>query len=113
MRDALLANPGIRGVYNVSAGAPPVVAALKALGREDVVFVTHELTPDRRELLRQGRIDAIIDQNPEFEVRAAVETMASLTGRLEGPSSTTITPVPHASPHSGGAEGLCEDVVLI
>lgn len=93
VRDALLANPNIRGVYNVSAGAPPVVAALKALGREDVVFITHELTPDRCALLRQGLIDAIIDQNPEFEVRAAVETMASLTGRLEGPSSTTITPV--------------------
>ena len=93
VRDALIANPDIRGVYNVSAGAPVVVAALKALGRQDVVFITHELTPDRRELLRQGRIDAIIDQNPEFEVRAAVETMARLAGRLEGPSSTTITPV--------------------
>ncbi len=93
VRDALLANPNIRGVYSVSAGAPVVVAALKALGREDVVFITHELTPDRRELLRQGLIDAIIDQNPEFEVRAAIETMARLTGRLDGPSSTTITPV--------------------
>ena len=93
VRDALNANPDIRGVYSVSAGAPVVVDALKALGREDVVFITHELTPDRRELLRQGLIDAIIDQNPEFEVRAAIETMARLTGRLEGPSSTTITPV--------------------
>lgn len=93
VRDALLANPNIRGVYSVSAGAPVVVAALKALGREDVVFITHELTPDRRELLRQSLIDAIIDQNPEFEVRAAVETMARLSGRLEGPTSTTITPV--------------------
>ena len=93
VRDALIANPDIRGVYSVSAGAPVVVDALKALGREDVVFITHELTPDRRELLRQGLIDAIIDQNPEFEVRAAIETMARLTGRLEGPSSTTITPV--------------------
>lgn len=93
VRDAFLASPNIRGVYNVSAGAPVVVAALKALGRQDVVFITHELTPDRRELLRQGLIDAIIDQNPEFEVRAAIETMARLTGRLEGSSSTTITPV--------------------
>lgn len=93
VREALLQNPGIKGVYNVSAGAPPVVAALKALHREDVVFITHELTPDRRELLRQGLIDAIIDQNPEFEVRAAIETMARLVGRLDGPSSNTIAPV--------------------
>ena len=81
-------NPGIPGVYNVSAGAPPIVAALKALRRDDIVFITHELTPDRRELLRQGLIDAIIDQNPEFEVRAAIETMARLVGRLDGPRRT-------------------------
>jgi LacI family transcriptional regulator len=93
VRDALTANPNIRGVYNVSAGAPVVVAALRALKREDVVFITHELTPDRRALLRQGLIDAIIDQNTEFEVRTAVETMARLTGRLEGASDNTITPV--------------------
>ncbi len=93
VRDALLANPDIRGVDSVSAGAAPVVAALRALHREDVVFITHELTPDHRELLRESPIDAIIDLNPEFEVRAAVQTMARLTGSLEGPSSTTITPV--------------------
>jgi LacI family transcriptional regulator len=43
--------------------------------------------------LRPGLIDAIIDQNPEFEVRAAIDAMARLAGRLEGRSSTTITPV--------------------
>ncbi len=92
-RDALAANPGIREIYSVSSGAEGVVAALKALGREDVVFITHELTPDRRDLLRQGLIDAIIDQNPEFEVRAAIETLARLVGRLEGELASTITPV--------------------
>ncbi len=92
-RDALLANPDIRGIYSISSGADGVVAALKALTREDVVFITHELTPDRRDLLRQGLIDAIIDQNPEFEVRTAIETMARLTGRLEGELAPTITPV--------------------
>jgi len=93
VRDALAANSNVRGVYSVSAGAPEVAASLAALGRSDVAFVTHELTPDRRALLRRGLIDAIIDQNPEFEVRAAIETMARLAGRLDGPSGTTITPV--------------------
>ncbi len=92
-RDALSANAGLRGIYSISSGAEAVVAALKALKREDAVFIMHELTPDRRDLLRQGLIDAIIDQNPEFEVRTAVETMARLTGRLEGDGPPTITPV--------------------
>jgi LacI family transcriptional regulator len=93
VRDALALNPKVRVVYSVSAGAPEVAASLAALGRGDVAFVTHELTPDRRALLLRGLIDAIIDQNPEFEVRAAIETMARLVGRLDGPSGTTITPV--------------------
>jgi len=93
VRKALLRNPAIKGVYSVSSGAAAVVAALKALHRQDVVFITHELTPDRRELLRQGLIDAIIDQNPSSEVRAAIESMARLVGRLEGPSTNTITPI--------------------
>lgn len=76
VRKALLRNPAIKGVYSVSSGAAAVVAALKALHRQDVVSITHELTPDRRDLLRQGRIDAVIDQNPSSEVRVTIETFA-------------------------------------
>lgn len=91
---ALRANPGIRGIYNASAGARPVVEAIHALGRGgDVVFITHELTEERRVLLREGKIDAIIDQNPDLEVRTALEWLAGHFGRLEIPPRSTITPV--------------------
>jgi LacI family transcriptional regulator len=91
---ALRDNPAIRGIYNASAGAQTVVDALKALGRaRDVVFITHELTDDRRTLLRDGLIDAIIDQNPEFEVRTAVETIGFLLGCLDAAPPTTIAPI--------------------
>ncbi|MBP7002704.1 LacI family DNA-binding transcriptional regulator [Amaricoccus sp.] len=90
---ALKAHPGIAGVYNASAGAQPVVDAIRAAGRSGVVFVTHELTEERRQLLREGRIDAIIDQNPELEVRTAVEVIAAHFGRLDAPPPATVTPV--------------------
>ena len=87
-------NPEVRGIYNASAGARPIVDAMRALGRRDeVVFITHELTEERRRLLREGLIDAIIDQNPELEVRTAVETLAAQFGRLEAAPASTITPV--------------------
>lgn len=90
---ALKANPAIKGIYNASAGAQPVVDAIRRAGRSGVVFITHELTEERRRLLRDGMIDAIIDQNPEFEVRTAVEVIAAHFGRLEAPPPATVTPV--------------------
>ncbi|MDE3027193.1 MAG: LacI family DNA-binding transcriptional regulator [Paracoccaceae bacterium] len=91
---ALRANPQIRGIYNASAGAQPVVAARERLGRSrDVAFITHELTPDRSALLRQGAIDAVLDQTPEHEVKVAVQTLAATFGRAEAFPESFITPV--------------------
>lgn len=91
---ALRHNPLIRGIYNESAGAKHVVDALRRLGRvDDVVFVTHELTQDRRLLLQSGAIDAVIDQNPQLEVDTALRTIAAFYNRAEVGQFPTITPV--------------------
>ena len=92
--DVLKRNPNIRGIYNASAGARPVVNAIKALGkRDEITFITHELTEDRRRLLREGMIDAIIDQDPALEVRTAVEAIAAHFGRSDRAPASLITPV--------------------
>ncbi len=92
--DALKRNPNIRGVYNASAGAQAVVDALNALGKRDkIIFITHELTEDRRRLLHEGMIDAIIDQDPALEVRTAVEAIAAHFGRRDRPPASLITPI--------------------
>ncbi|NHF73462.1 LacI family DNA-binding transcriptional regulator [Paracoccus xiamenensis] len=91
---ALRRNPAIRGIYNQSAGAPQVVDALRRLGRQDdVTFITHELTPDRRALLQSGAIDAVIDQNPALEVEAALRAIAATHCRTDGEPGPAITPV--------------------
>jgi LacI family transcriptional regulator len=91
---ALKADPAVRGLYLISTGAGAVVEALRREGRaRETVFVTHELTEDRRALLRARAIDAVIDQNPADEARVAVETMARLLGRLEGAPTTTVTDI--------------------
>ena len=64
------------------------------------MLISHELTAERRALLKTRAIDAVIDQNPEFEVRAAVELMARLHGRMEGARDSVITPVQIYSPES-------------
>ena len=45
-------------------------------------------------------IDAIIDQNPEFETRTATETMARFLGRLEGEASSVITSIQIYTPEN-------------
>ncbi|TMV17625.1 LacI family transcriptional regulator [Rhizobium sp. Td3] len=91
---ALKRNCAIRGIYNASAGASSVVNAVESLGRAgEIVFITHELTDDRRQLLRKGLIDVVIDQGPVFEVRTAIEALAAFFGRKEDPPASLMTPV--------------------
>ncbi|WP_244564729.1 LacI family DNA-binding transcriptional regulator [Rhizobium sullae] len=92
--NALIGNPRIRGIYNASAGARSVASAMNALGRRsDIVFITHELTDERRQLMREGMIDAIIDQNPVVEVRTAVEALAAYFRRKDEPPISLMTPI--------------------
>lgn len=61
----------------------PIVSALQRLGRiDDTVGITHELTPNRRMLLKSRKINAVIDQKPLLDARLAVETIVKLLGRL-------------------------------
>ena len=76
-------------LYLASTGAGPVVEALCSFGRvKRTVTVVHELTPDRRALLQQRAIDAVIDQRPEAEARLAAEAALALLGRLDVPTTT-------------------------
>jgi LacI family transcriptional regulator len=61
-------HPDLVAIYNVGAGNTGVAQALKERGREQlVIFVGHEVTDGTRELLLDGTLDALIDQNPRVE----------------------------------------------
>jgi LacI family transcriptional regulator len=87
-------NPEIAGVYNVSTGDREIAQALGRLApSRHVVLITHKLTPERRALLKEGVIDAIIDQNPELEITTAVGLIARHFGRRDSLPATSITPL--------------------
>lgn len=90
---ALRTYPDLKGIYLTSAGADRVVTALTSAGRAEIVFITHELTDDRRALLRARRIHAVVDQDPSTEVQSVADTMARLLGRADGTAATVLTPV--------------------
>lgn len=86
-------NPGINGIYNISAGNAAIASAIQSLGLEHrTVIITHEITPERRSMLRDGIIDAIIDQNPRLEVSRAIEVLGRHFKRIEGDVLGEYTP---------------------
>jgi LacI family transcriptional regulator len=84
---ALRNNPGVRGVYNVSAGNLAIAKAIRSLRLEHkIVMITHEITPERRQMLRDGILDAVIDQNPRLEAQRAIEVLGRHFKRTENES---------------------------
>ena len=70
-------HPDLAAIYNVGAGSTGVGRALKERGRElAVVCIGHELTDGTRELLLDGTLDAVIDQNPRVEAREALNVLS-------------------------------------
>ncbi len=72
------AHPDVLAIYNVGAGTPGIAKALKERNlQHKIVLVGHEATPSARELLLDGTLDAVIDQNPRVEAREALNILES------------------------------------
>ncbi|MDI2091838.1 LacI family DNA-binding transcriptional regulator [Commensalibacter oyaizuii] len=83
----------IRGIYNVSDGNSLIAKMLKTANlSKKVNIITHELTPAHHELLKQGIIDVIIDQNPKIEAKQALECIADYFHRNKERSHYNYTP---------------------
>jgi LacI family transcriptional regulator len=94
LRRALRDRPGLRGIYLASVGSAGLVRCLEELGLSGQIrLITHELTPNRRALLAQRKLSAVIDQAPLTEVRLAGEAMARLLGRMPGTAQSISTEI--------------------
>ncbi|HXV28832.1 MAG TPA: LacI family DNA-binding transcriptional regulator [Sinorhizobium sp.] len=62
------------GIYNTGAGSQGVLRALKAATKPgEVIWITHEISPDHRTYLRDGWLELAIDQDPERQASAALQ----------------------------------------
>ena len=67
----------LAGIYNIGAGNQGIARALRERHLEgSVVFLGHELTEGTKQLLLEGTMDAIIDQNPRVEAREALNLLS-------------------------------------
>lgn len=84
----------VAGIYNLSTGDGSIAAALKAFRCEEkTVFITHELTAERKALLLEGVIDAVLDQNPELEAMTVMKLLARHFGRNDEKDIRTHTQI--------------------
>lgn len=92
--EMLSGQKGITGIYNVSAGDQEIARAIKSRRpKQPLTFITHELTPERRQLLLDGALDVVIDQNPALEASTAMELIAGHFGRMECKVASFTTPI--------------------
>jgi LacI family transcriptional regulator len=75
---ALDTHPDLAAIYNIGAGNQGIAAALKQRNREKTtLFIGHEATRSNRDLLLDGTMDALIDQNPRVEAREALNILTA------------------------------------
>lgn len=69
-------HPDLAAIYNVGAGNTGIARALRERGRaQSTIFLGHEVTEGTKELLLDGTLDAVIDQNPRVEAREALNIL--------------------------------------
>ncbi len=61
----------INAVYSVGGGNLAILDAFDALSRPIDVFIGHDLDQENKPLLREGKLDSVIDHNLEADARRA------------------------------------------
>lgn len=71
-------HPDLAAIYNVGAGTHGIAQVLNDHNRAgEVVLIGHEATEDNKQLLLNGTLDAVIDQNPRVEAREALNLLTA------------------------------------
>lgn len=74
--NACASHPGITGVYVLSSEARLALQAVFAVGdAPGRILIAHERTPYTEQMLLDGRLDAVIAQNPGHLVRSAIRLL--------------------------------------
>ena len=100
-REALAANPAIRAVYSLYAGAGGNAAVVEAFGaRRYDAFVAHDLDGENTALLREGRLSAVLHHDLRQDMRRACLAIMQAQGALPGPVRNNPSAIQVITPHN-------------
>ncbi|OJF09712.1 LacI family DNA-binding transcriptional regulator [Couchioplanes caeruleus] len=102
-REVLAANPSVRAVYSLYAGAGGNAAVIDAFDREKWhydVFVAHDLDGENTVLLRERRLSAVLHHDLRQDLRRACHVVMQAQGALPGPVRSTPSAIQVITPHN-------------
>ncbi|CAK7257459.1 LacI family DNA-binding transcriptional regulator [Shinella sp.] len=91
-------------VYSTGGGSGELgseLAKSNCVGK--TLFIGHELTDQSRDLLARGIMTLAIDQNPELQLRVAIDTILGELGYIGSIPASTIVPFTVFSPENVGS----------
>lgn len=97
-RRALAERPDLDAVYSVGGGNAGVLAAFDDAGRGPQVFVGHDLAPENVELLRAGRIHALLHHDLEQDVQRCCRILLRAHGAIPPGEQTEPTKIDVVTP---------------
>lgn len=89
VRDALKRSGELVAVYNTGCGSMGIRRALLEKDSRPV-WLTHEASQQHAQLLREGLLSLVLDQDPESQAEAAIQHLLYANGDLDAP--VTISP---------------------
>jgi LacI family transcriptional regulator len=102
-RGVLAANPAVRAVYSLYAGAggnAAVVDAFERQRRTYDVFVAHDLDGENTALLRAGRLSAVLHHDLRHDLRRACQVVMQVQAALPGPVRPNPSAIQVITPHN-------------
>ncbi|MCO8273563.1 LacI family DNA-binding transcriptional regulator [Actinoplanes sp. TRM 88003] len=99
LRAALAGNPSIRAAYTPARGCTrAVIADFAAEHRNFDAFVAHGLDEENADLLRTGRLSAVLHHDLRSDLRAAALAILQSLGAVPGPVRSTSSSVQILTP---------------
>jgi LacI family transcriptional regulator len=95
---ALDRHPDIEAVYSIGGGNRAILGAFDARKRPCRAFVAHDLDRDNSELLRTGRLSAVLYHDLRRDMHRACQVIMQAHGALDGPVVTSPAPIQVITP---------------
>ena len=94
VRAALEADRDIVAVYSIGGGNVATVETFESVGLPPPVFIGHDVDDDNRDLLRRGRISAVLHHDLGHDVRRACQLIMQAQEALPGLGGVATGPSP-------------------
>jgi LacI family transcriptional regulator len=98
---ALREHPAINAVYSMySMGNAAVVDAFAAAGRQYRAYIAHDLNDETVDLLRRGRLSAVLHHDLNQDMRRACQVIMQAQGALPGPITSWPSGIQVITPYN-------------